>query len=144
MQVKAARFENASGAYGAYTFYTQPQMQMEKIGDGAASNNSRILFFRGNVLVDVVLERVTAMSAADLRALAEALPRPSGRDSALPSVPGNLPRQSRLANTDRYIMGPVALERAGVPVAVVMGSPKNIKITTPADMELAEFYLSSG
>jgi len=36
------------------------------------------------------------------------------------------------------------LERAGVPVAVVMGSPKNIKITTPADMELAEFYLRSG
>ena len=36
------------------------------------------------------------------------------------------------------------LERAGVPVAVVMGSPKNVKITTPADMELAEFYLSSG
>lgn len=32
-------------------------------------------------------------------------------------------------------------ERSGHPVAVVMGSPKNIKITTPADMELAEFYL---
>jgi 2-C-methyl-D-erythritol 4-phosphate cytidylyltransferase len=26
-------------------------------------------------------------------------------------------------------------------VAVVMGSARNIKITTPADMELAEFYL---
>jgi len=26
-------------------------------------------------------------------------------------------------------------------VAVVMGSAKNIKITTPGDMELAEFYL---
>jgi 2-C-methyl-D-erythritol 4-phosphate cytidylyltransferase len=24
-----------------------------------------------------------------------------------------------------------------------MGSPRNIKITTPADMELAEFYLQS-
>jgi 2-C-methyl-D-erythritol 4-phosphate cytidylyltransferase len=36
------------------------------------------------------------------------------------------------------------IERAGLPVAVVMGSPRNIKITTPADMELAEFYLSSG
>jgi 2-C-methyl-D-erythritol 4-phosphate cytidylyltransferase len=36
------------------------------------------------------------------------------------------------------------IERAGLPVAVVMGSPKNIKITTPADMELAEFYLKSG
>ena len=32
-------------------------------------------------------------------------------------------------------------ERAGHDVAVVMGSPKNIKITTPGDMELAEFYL---
>jgi 2-C-methyl-D-erythritol 4-phosphate cytidylyltransferase len=33
------------------------------------------------------------------------------------------------------------VERSGQPVAVVMGSPKNIKITAPADMELAEFYL---
>lgn len=33
------------------------------------------------------------------------------------------------------------VEHAGDPVAVVMGSPRNIKITTPADMELAEFYL---
>ncbi len=32
-------------------------------------------------------------------------------------------------------------ERAGHEVAVVMGSAKNIKITTPGDMELAEFYL---
>jgi len=32
-------------------------------------------------------------------------------------------------------------ERAGHDVAVVMGSPKNIKITNPGDMELAEFYL---
>jgi 2-C-methyl-D-erythritol 4-phosphate cytidylyltransferase len=34
------------------------------------------------------------------------------------------------------------LERAGVTVHVVMGSPRNIKITTPADIELAEFYLA--
>jgi 2-C-methyl-D-erythritol 4-phosphate cytidylyltransferase len=34
------------------------------------------------------------------------------------------------------------VERSGHAVAVVMGSAKNIKITAPADMELAEFYLS--
>jgi 2-C-methyl-D-erythritol 4-phosphate cytidylyltransferase len=33
------------------------------------------------------------------------------------------------------------LERAGVVVAVVAGSPKNFKITQPGDLELAEFYL---
>jgi 2-C-methyl-D-erythritol 4-phosphate cytidylyltransferase len=35
------------------------------------------------------------------------------------------------------------VERSGHNVAVVMGSPRNIKITAPADMELAEFYLKS-
>ena len=33
------------------------------------------------------------------------------------------------------------VERSGHEVAVVMGSHRNIKITTPADLELAEFYL---
>jgi 2-C-methyl-D-erythritol 4-phosphate cytidylyltransferase len=33
------------------------------------------------------------------------------------------------------------VERSGHEVAVVMGSPRNIKITSPGDMELAEFYL---
>jgi 2-C-methyl-D-erythritol 4-phosphate cytidylyltransferase len=35
------------------------------------------------------------------------------------------------------------VERSGHNVAVVMGSPRNIKITAPGDMELAEFYLKS-
>lgn len=34
------------------------------------------------------------------------------------------------------------VERSGKEVAVVMGSPRNLKITTPSDMLLAEFYLS--
>ena len=33
------------------------------------------------------------------------------------------------------------VERSGHEVAVVMGAVKNIKITTPGDLELAEFYL---
>jgi 2-C-methyl-D-erythritol 4-phosphate cytidylyltransferase len=36
------------------------------------------------------------------------------------------------------------VERSGHAVAVVMGSARNIKITAPADLELAEFYLKSG
>ncbi len=33
------------------------------------------------------------------------------------------------------------LERAGIEVAVVPGSPRNLKITQPGDLDLAEFYL---
>jgi 2-C-methyl-D-erythritol 4-phosphate cytidylyltransferase len=36
------------------------------------------------------------------------------------------------------------VERLGHEVVVVMGSPRNIKITTPGDLELAEFYLKQG
>ncbi len=35
------------------------------------------------------------------------------------------------------------VERSGHEVAVVMGSARNIKITTPADLELGEFYLKT-
>ena len=34
------------------------------------------------------------------------------------------------------------VERAGATVAVVLGSPANVKITQPGDLELAEFYLA--
>ena len=37
LTVKAARFEDASGAYGAFTFYRLPNMQTESIGTMAAS-----------------------------------------------------------------------------------------------------------
>src|SRR5260370_1308494 len=67
MQVKAAPFADASGAFVAFTFYRQPQMQTEQIGDGATSNNSRSLFHRGNILVDVTLQQITAMTAAAQR-----------------------------------------------------------------------------
>jgi len=120
MDIKAARFNDATGAYGAFTYYIQPQMQTEKIGDQGASNNQRILFYRGNILVDVTLERVTAMSGADLRVLADALPRPKGNVSTLPVLPTNLPRQSYLPHSARYIVGPQALGRLGVPLPATL------------------------
>ncbi|HWF05711.1 MAG TPA: DUF6599 family protein [Candidatus Angelobacter sp.] len=116
MLIRAARFNDATGAFGAYTYYVQPQMQIEKIGDQGASSNQRILFFKGNILVDVTIEHLTAMSGADLRALADALPRPKGNIATLPTLPGNLPSQSLLKNTSRYIIGPEALTRLGVPI----------------------------
>jgi 2-C-methyl-D-erythritol 4-phosphate cytidylyltransferase len=34
------------------------------------------------------------------------------------------------------------LERANIPVYVVPGSPRNLKVTQPGDLEIAEFYLA--
>ncbi|HWX54862.1 MAG TPA: DUF6599 family protein [Verrucomicrobiae bacterium] len=116
IQIKAVRFPDATGAYGAFTFYAQPEMQTVKIGDQGVSAGNRVLFYRGNILVDATVERMTAMTAANLRTLAETLPPIGGNSSTLPSLPGNLPRQSLVAHSQRYIIGPAALERLGVPV----------------------------
>jgi hypothetical protein len=116
LAIKAARFDDASGAFGAYTFYYQPEMNREQIGDQGASFNQRILFYRGNILVDAVFDRVTAMSAAELRELAGLLPRPVGNAGSLPPVLAYMPRRDYIANTEKYIEGPLALAQASVPV----------------------------
>src|SRR4029077_19376245 len=114
--LKAARFGDASGAYGAYTFYKTPAMLTEKIGDGAASLNERVLFYRGNVLVDAVFQKLSAMSAAELRELADGLPLPFGNTRNLPGLPAYLPTQSYVKNTAKYAVGPAALQRMDAPV----------------------------
>ena len=51
-----------------------PQMLKETIPDQGASLNERVLFYRGNILVDAAFEKLSAMSAAELRELSQALP----------------------------------------------------------------------
>lgn len=117
VSVKAARFADASGAYGAFTFYRTPQMLTEAIGDQGCSLNQRVLFFRGNVLVDAVFEQLSAMSAQQLRELSDDLPRASGSSNNLPTLPSYLPKQNLQKNTARYIEGPIALARSGAPIS---------------------------
>jgi hypothetical protein len=116
LKIKAARFEDASGAYGAFTFYKMPEMLNEKIGDQASSLNERVLFYQGNILVDAVFQQLSAMSAAELRELANDLPRPKGPAAGLPGLPTYLPKQAYVKNTAKYIMGPDALEADGAPL----------------------------
>jgi hypothetical protein len=116
LTVKAARFQDASGAYGAFTFYKSPEMFNEKIGDQGYSLNNRVLFYRGNVLVDALFEQLSAMSAAELRELADDLPRTPGAAANLPSLPNYLPKESYVKDSSKYVMGPVALERDGAPL----------------------------
>src|SRR5580700_7658675 len=42
LKIRAARFTDASGAFGAFSFYLQPEMAREEIGDQGASLNQRV------------------------------------------------------------------------------------------------------
>jgi len=117
LAIKAAVFADASGAYGAFTFYRVSEMNAEKIGEEGGSLGNRVLFFQGNVLVDAVFDKLTAMSAAELRDLAGTLPRPVGSAGKLPPLRNYLPRHGYEKNTEKYVMGPAALDRMNAPLA---------------------------
>jgi hypothetical protein len=106
--VKAARFADAEGSYAAFTFYRQPLMQIEDIGKLGASLNERVLFFTGNILVDVQLDHVTGMSGTQLRELAAHLPEATGAIGVLPTLPAHLPSGQLVPQTARYLIGPAA------------------------------------
>jgi len=121
--VKAAVFADASGAYGAFTYYYSEEMGQETIGGQAAFLNNRVLFYQGNVLVDAVFDRMSVMSASQMRQLAGLLPQPPDNKGKLPSLPQRLPKGAESndgrnleKNTTKYILGPVALDRAGSPL----------------------------
>ncbi|HUO27119.1 MAG TPA: DUF6599 family protein [Candidatus Aquilonibacter sp.] len=117
LKIRAARFADASGAFGAYTFYLDPQMAREEIGDQGASLGPRILFYRGQIVVDAVFSQLTVMSAAELRELAGTLSLPGGNAGALPPVLAFMPRHAYVANTEKYAEGPLALGAISSPLA---------------------------
>ena len=139
MTIKIARFNDASGAYGAYLFYRAPEMAPEQIGDAAASNNERVLFYKGNLLVDVKLDKVTPMSAGELRELADDLPKPSGNEANLPTVMNYLPKQGMVANSTKYVAGPVALSKVGSVLA-----PNVVDFNTGAEIASAQYNTGEG
>ena len=121
LTVKAMQFGDATGSYGAFTFYRRPNMALEQIGQGAAFDGARVLCWNGTVLVDAKFSHITPMSVAELRDLATQLPQPVGNQNVLPTLPGYLPPQHLEAMTVQYAIGPQAYRLGGgvLPTALV-------------------------
>lgn len=117
LKIRAARFTDTSGAFGAYLFYVQPEMTKEEIGDQGANAGQHVLFYRGNVLVDAIFSQRSAMSAAQLTELAGDLPHPSGGAANLPTFIQYLPQRGYIPLTQKYVMGPVAWNSLALPVS---------------------------
>ena len=139
LTIKAAVFDDASGAYGAFTYYQNPEMLEEKIGERACSFGNRVLFFQGNVLVDAVFDKLSVMSAAELRELAGAVPKPAGSTGKLPPLHNYLPARGYQKNTAKYILGPVALDRLGAPLASSM-----VDFKSGAEVLLGKYTAGAG
>jgi hypothetical protein len=139
LSLHALRFHDASGAYGAYTFYRQNGWPKEEIGSGATSDHNRVLFWLGNIVVDANFSQIGPMSAAELRELAGQLPVPDGSRALTPPLLANLPRQSLDGQTTHYAVGPASYAGAGgVLPAEVVGFDRGAETVT------ASYTLRSG
>jgi hypothetical protein len=139
LTIKAAVFDDASGAYGAFTYYNSPDMGEETIGGQSAFQNNRVLFYQGNVLVDAMFDRMSVMSAAQLRVLAGLLPQAEGNKGNPPSLPNYLPKRDFQKRTTKYILGPVALDRIGSPLP---GSTVDFK--SGAEVAIGKYAVNAG
>jgi len=113
LSLRALRFHDASGAYGAYSFYRQNGWPKEEIGSGATSNHNRVLFWLGNTVVDANFSQIGPMSGSELRELASHLPVPGGNRSIAPPILSDLPKDSLDSQTTHYALGPAGYAGAG-------------------------------
>ncbi len=143
LAIKAAVFADATGAYGAFTYYYSAEMGEETIGGQAAFLNNRVLFYQGNILVDAVFDKMSVMSASQLRQLAGLLPQAEGNKDKPPSLPTYLPKRAFGRNfekdTTRYILGPVALNRIGSPLPESM-----VDFKSGAEVVMGKYVVNAG
>jgi len=143
LTIRAAVFEDASGAYGAFTYYRSDEMRGETIGADGAYLNNRVLFYQGNVLVDAVFDRMSVMSAAQLRELAGLLPQAEGNKGNPPSLQTYLPKRAFQKEFDKrttkYILGPVTLNRVGAPLQASM-----VDFKSGAEVAIGKYEAAAG
>jgi hypothetical protein len=113
LSLRALRFHDASGAYGAYSYYRQNGWPKEEIGSGATSNHNRVLFWKGDVVIDANFSHIGAMSGSELRDLAGQLPVPEGTRAVAPPVLADLPQASIDGQTTHYAVGPASYSGSG-------------------------------
>lgn len=148
LTVRALNFSDLSGAYGAYSFYRGTGWPKEDIGTGAASNHNRVLFWRGNTVVDATFSHISPMSGSELRELANQLPLPVGSKALAPPILANLPQNSLDGQTTHYALGPASYAGAGgVLPAELVGFDRDAEAVTagytlrsgPATLTLIEY-----
>ena len=139
LSLRALRFNDSSGAYGAYTFYRQNGWPKEEIGAGAASDNNRVLFWKGGAMVDARFSRVGPMSAGELREIARQLPEPSGSVALAPPILASLPKPSLDPRTTHYALGPAGYAGSGGVLP-----PSLVDFDKGAETVTADYSLTSG
>jgi hypothetical protein len=113
--VTGYRLQDTTGAMAAFQWLRPAAASASKLSPLAAGTADGLLVVHGNYLLSFSGH---TPEAAELGALFDGLRNVD--TTVLPSLPANLPYQERVANSERYITGPVSLAKfiTGIPPSV--------------------------
>jgi hypothetical protein len=114
--IRAYQFGDATGAYGAFTFFRQPGMHPDAIGREGASTGDHYLFWTGATVIDATFAHPSPDDASVLTALAARIPQPGGAARIPPSLPNYLPKAQLDTGSVKYAIGPAAYAQFGAPL----------------------------
>ena len=105
MHVEAVEFNDATGAYSAFTLSLLPTLKLSKdLGTNTAIGAGGVLFTSGNTLV--LAAPATAADLPQLKQLEAALPKIGGPRSQPPLLPTFFPAKGLEPATLHYALGP--------------------------------------
>lgn len=139
LNLLAMRFGDVSGAYGAYTYFRQNGWPKADIGTGAASDNNKVVFWKGATVVQANFSHVGPMSAGELREIANRMPAPHGNHGLLPPILASLPTGSMVGQTMHYAEGPAGYAGSGGVLP-----PALVGFNRDAEAITANYSLASG
>lgn len=137
--LRALRFGDVSGAYGAYSYYRQNGWPKAEIGNGAASDNKKVVFWKGATVVEANFSQVGPMSAGELREIANRMPIPRGNHGLLPPILADLPVAKLDPQTTHYAEGPAGYAGSGGVLP-----PELVGFDRDAETVTANYSLASG
>lgn len=128
------RMRDPSGAYGAYTFLREADMTEGLLGQDSAMSPKRALVLVGNLLLDISGGNLTGAVPHIRGAVATLFPK--AQTGPLPTLSQFLPRKGLQPHSERYVLGPEALNRV-----LPLGNGDWIGFADGAEVQLARYRI---
>ncbi|HEV2490787.1 MAG TPA: DUF6599 family protein [Candidatus Acidoferrales bacterium] len=102
-------FQDASGAYGAFSFLRTPEMTRAEFTEHSMKSRDRVLALKGSQLLEIRGNGV-AEESTTIKELVALLNAPA-QGAVYPSLPSRMPAMDLIPKTDHYFLGPIALAK---------------------------------
>ena len=133
IRVEAVEFNDATGAYSAFTLSMHPGMKLDKgLGSAAAIGDGAVLFQTGSSLA--LVYPATAADVSGLGKLADAMPKIGGSKAQPALLPTFFPVKGLVRESLRYATGPVSYTAMGGTLA-----PAQLGWEKSAEAAMAEY-----